>query len=436
MSRVALEIALIVVLVVVNGVFAMSEIAVVSARRSRLQERAEAGDGRARHALALSEDPTRFLSTVQVGITLIGILAGAFGGATLAEELGASLARFPAVEPYAEALALGIVVLGITYLSLVVGELVPKRIGLNNPEGIAASVAGPMKIVSRIASPLVSLLTGSTELLVRLLGVRRPDDAPVTEAEIAVLIEQGTQAGIFEEEEQEMVQRVFWLGDQRVASLMTPRHRVVWLDVNASPQENLDKMLRHRHSRFLVCDGTLDEVLGMVEVKDLWAEQLQGREVELRTMLERPLFVPEGTRALRVLELLRERGTPLAAVVDEFGGVEGIVTINDVLQEVTGGVADSDPHVVTREDGSRLVDGALSMEELREALGVPERRSADRDEYRTLGGFVFTRLGRVPRAGDFFSAEGWRFEVMDMDGNRVDKVLVSPDGADHAPSAR
>lgn len=430
MGGVGTEILLVVLLLVLNGVFAMSEIAVVSSRKARLQQRAEAGDAGARRALELAENPNRFLSTVQVGITMVGILAGAFGGATIAEPFAETLRRYPTVAPYADGVALGLVVLAITYLSLIIGELVPKRIGLNHPERIAAAVAGPMNVLSRVSSPLVSVLTLSTEGVLRLLGIRRADEPPVTEAEISMLMEQGTQAGVFEEAEQDIVERVFWLGDQRAASLMTPRRRVVWLDAAAPPEESREVMARHRFSRFLVCEGTLDRVVGMVEVKDLWARSLAGEPVDdLRAVLRRPLFVPESTRALRVLELFRESGTHLALVVDEYGGIEGLVTLNDVLEEIVGELAlagaPASPGVVRRDDGSWLVDGALQMEEFREALDLPERREEDREEFRTVGGFVLTHLGRVPAAGDRFDAGGLRVEVVDMDGHRVDKVLVT-----------
>jgi putative hemolysin len=424
------EVLVVFLLLLANGVFAMSEIAVVSSRKTRLQQRAEAGDHAAARALQLAEQPERFLATVQVGITLVGTLAGAFGGAAIAEPLAERLSYYPSVAEYAKPLSLGIVVLGITYLSLIVGELVPKQIGLNHPERIAALVAGPMDVVSRVARPLVWLLTTSTQLVLRLLRIRKPEEVPVTEAEIAVLLEQGTQAGVFEEEEQELVERVFWLGDQRVVSLMTPRHRIVWLDVNASVQEHRLAMVEHRYSRYLVCEGALDQVLGMVEVKDLWAAELSGQRVDdLRALLRQPLFIPETTRALHVLEKFRETGVHLALVVNEYGGTEGIVTLNDVLEEISGemgrGQVAPAPPVVRRDDGSLLIDGSLSMEEFRELLDLEDRRIESR-EYRTLGGWVFTTLGHVPRPGEHFAAGGYRVEVMDMDGNRIDKVLVSP----------
>jgi putative hemolysin len=418
------EILLIVLLMVLNGVFSMSEIAVVSSRKSRLQQQADAGDRKARHALQLAEDPTRFLSTVQIGITLIGILAGAFGGATVAESVAAAVRRSAVLAPYANGIGLAVVVLGITFLSLVVGELVPKRIGLNNPERIAARIAGPMHLLSRLAAPLVWVLTGATEILLRFLGIQRSSDPPVTEAEITGLIEQGTQAGVFEEGEQDMVERVFWLGDQRVGALLTPRHRVVWLDVEAPAEDTVDMLFSHRHSRYVVCEGEIDRVIGMVEVKDLLADTLIHGGLDLRRALKAPLFLPESTRALRVLEMFRDSGARMAVVIDEYGGVEGVITLNDVLEEIAGNVGATGTEVVRRDDGSWLVDGAMAMEDLRETLGMSERRAEDRHEYRTVGGFVVTHLGRIPAPGTWFQADGFRFEVMDMDGHRVDKVLV------------
>jgi putative hemolysin len=429
MASIGTEVLIVLLLLVVNGVFAMSEIAVVSSRKARLQQRAESGDANARRALALAENPERFLATVQVGITLVGTLAGAFGGAAIAEPLAEALEANAALAPYAGALAFGIVVVGITYFSLIIGELVPKQIGLNHPERVASTIAGPMNMLSRIAAPLVWVLTSSTQGVLRLLRIRAPEDSPVTEAEISVLIEQGTQAGVFHEEEQDLVERVFWLGDQRAVAVMTPRHRIVWLDVNASVAENRARMIRHQFSRYLVCGGSLDKVVGVVEVKRLWAAELAGEPVDdLRPFLRTPHFIPESTRALRILEKFRESGTHLAVVVDEYGGMEGLVTLNDILEEIAGNLSHAGggtaAPAVRRDDGSWLVDGSLSMEEFRDLLDLEERRHEAR-EYHTVGGFVFTRIGHVPVPGESFEAEGHRIEVVDMDGNRVDKVLVT-----------
>ncbi|MBB4638220.1 hemolysin family protein [Longimicrobium terrae] len=429
MGSIGTEVLIVILLLVANGVFSMSEIAVVSARKTRLQQRAEQGDAAAARALQLAESPERFLATVQVGITLVGTLAGAFGGARIAEPLAESFKHTPWLAPYANAVAITLVVLGITYLSLIIGELVPKQIGLHNPERIAALVAGPMHLLSRFASPLVWVLTSSTGLVLRAFRLQKNTDPPVTEAEISVLLEQGTQAGVFEEEEQELVERVFWLGDQRVVSLMTPRHRVAWLDVNDPPDENRAQMVANRLSRYLLCDGAIDRILGVVATKDLWAAELSGTRVEdLRPFVKPPLVVPESTRALDLLERFRESPVHMAIVVNEYGGTEGIVTLNDLLEEIAGEMASfggppAAPPIVKREDGSLLIDASLPMEEFREALDLPERREEYR-EYRTVGGFVFARMGRVPRPGQHFYAEGYRVEVVDMDGNRVDKVMV------------
>jgi putative hemolysin len=426
-SGVGLEVLLILALVLLNGVFAMSEIAIVSSRKSRLRQRAEAGDDGARRALELAESPTRFLSTVQIGITLVGVFAGAYGGASIAGKFDAYFERFPALAPYSEEIALAIVVAAIAYLSLVVGELVPKRIALNHPERIASRVAGPMHSLSYFASPVVKLLSFSTEAIIRLLGIRKSEEPAVTEADLAALLDAGTAAGVFDEEEHALVERVFWLGDQRVTTLMTPRPRIEWLDALDPPEMHRAELIRHRFSHYLVCEGDVDHVIGMVRGKDLLAELLAGRPLDLRAALRKPLFVPENVRALRLLELFRESRVHMAVVIDEYGGVEGVITLNDVLEEITGDLsARADPRVTRRDDGSWLVDASVTMEEFWESLGLEDRRGQERPEYRTLAGLVVTELGRIPRPADTFEANGLRFEVMDMDGYRVDKVLVSP----------
>lgn len=423
----AAEILIILLLLLANGVFAMSEIAVVSSRKGRLQHLAEEGNRGARRALELAEAPDRFFATVQVGITLVGILTGAFGGATIAATLAEALKAVPALAPYAHALALAAVVLGITYLSLIVGELVPKRIGMQHPERIAARVAGPMSTLSRLAAPAVWVLSASTRVVLRLLRLPRPQEPPVTEAEIRVLLEQGAEAGVFEPGESEMVTRVFRLGDQRVSAVMTPRHRAVWLDAEAPLEEARAAMARNRFSRYLLCDGGLDAVVGVVDVRDLWMAEVSGEPVrDLRAAARPPLIVPETMPALQLLERFRESAMHLALVVDEYGGVAGVATVNDVLSEVAGDLTaggPAHPAVVRRDDGSFLLDGALAMDEVRELLGLEERRGEPR-VYRSLGGWIFTALARVPSEGDWFEAEGHRIEVVDMDGNRIDKVLV------------
>lgn len=430
MSSITIEILTILVLIIVNGVFSMSEMAIVSARKVRLQHQANQGDTKARAALELAEAPNRFLSTVQVGISLIGILTGAFGGATLADKLASYLRLIPGLAAYSQPIAFAIVVLTITYLSLIIGELVPKRLALNNPERIAANVAIPMRMVEAIASPVVHLLSASTDLVLRVLGIGPSTEPQVTEEEIKVLIEQGTEAGTFEEAEQDMLERVFRLGDRPVNALMTPRPDIVWLDLEDSAEENRQKMMESAHSRFPVCQGGLDNVLGVLHVTDLLGRSLSGQALDLTVSLRQPVFVPESTRGLKVLELFKKTGIHMALVVDEYGVVQGVVTLNDILVEIVGDVSSADelenPQAVQREDGSWLLDGMLPVDEFFELFDIDELPGEHRGSYQTLGGFVMTHLGRIPAAAEHFEWEGMRFEVMDMDGNRVDKVLVMP----------
>jgi putative hemolysin len=430
MSPALLEILLIVLLIIANGVFAMSEIAVVSARKVRLQQRAEAGDARARVALELANAPERFLSTVQIGITLIGILAGAFGGATIAETLAAEIGRVPMLAPYSEAISLSIVVLMITYLSLVIGELAPKQLALNNAEGIASAIARPMLALSRVASPLVRLLGVSTRFVLRVLRVRASSEPPVTEEEINIMIEQGTSMGVFERTEQEMVKRVFRLADQRVITYMTPRTEIIWLDLDDSPEDIRHKVTIGGHSRFPVAHGSLDQVVGLVYAKDLLAQSLAGQSIDLQSVLRPALFVPESVPAMAMLERFKQAHVHSALVLDEYGGLQGMTTINDILEAIVGDIPLMDelfrPEVVRREDGSWLIDGLLSIDEFKEVVQIDELPHEEEGGYRTVGGLVMATLGRVPVTGDHFDWKGLRLEVVDMDGHRVDKVLVAP----------
>lgn len=433
MSEIYLEILFIVVLILINGLFAMSEMAVVSSRKARLQQRANEGDDNARAALDLANAPNDLLSTIQVGITLIGILAGAFGGATIAEELALVLNTLPlsTLTPYAEAIALGIVVLVITFFSIIIGELVPKRLALNNPERIAAFVAKPMRMLAVMATPIVRLLGSSTDLVLGILRMRVSTEPPVTEEEIKVLMEQGTRAGMFEEAEQDMIERVFSLGERRINTIMTPRTQVAWLDFDDPLQETLLKMTESAHSRFPVGQGTLDNFLGIVHVKDLMLSSLAGKPMDLKSALHHPLFVPESMHILKVLELFKKSGMHLGMVVDEYGDIQGLITLNDVLEAIVGGMpslAESEePLAVQRSDGSWLVDGMMPVDEFRELMDIVDKLPGEESRhYHTLGGFVMTYLGRVPATADRFEWDGMHFEVMDMDGNRVDKILVTP----------
>jgi putative hemolysin len=426
MSR---EILIILLLIVVNGVFALAEVAVVASRKARLQQRAKEGDHKAKAALELVESPTRFLSTVQIGITLIGVLAGAFGGATIAEKIAAHLKTLPALSPHAESIGLGLVVLVITYLSLVIGELVPKRIALHRPERIASLVALPMRWLSALASPLVTILTLSTDAVLHLMGLRASEEPPVTEQEITGMIEQGTQAGIFAPAEQTMVKRVFRLGGRTVGSLMTLRPNIVWINLDDTMDENLKKLTGSVYSRVPVCRGDLDNVEGILRAKDLLRQCLACGIPDIKDVLQEPMFVPETLPALKLLEKMKENRTHIILVVDEYGTVKGLVTLNDILEAIVGDMPSLDesdePYAVQREDGSWLLDGMLPIDEFKEIFGLGRLSDEETGRYLTLSGYVLSRMGRIPTAGDKFEADGLRFEIMDMDGNRIDKILVS-----------
>ena len=428
MSAITFEILFILLLLLANGVFAMSELAIVSSRKARLQQMCATGNARACAALELALAPDRFLSTIQIGITLVGILAGALGGATIAEQLGEQISRAPALAPYGEVIGVAIVVVAITYLSLIIGELVPKRFALTHPERIAMLVARPMKVLSRIVSPVVTVLSVSTSAVLTLLRIKNPTEPPVTEDEIKVLIEQGTAAGVFEEAEREMVGRVFKLADRRVSSLMTPRLDIVWLDVDESREAIRKKVAESHYSRFPVCRGNRDHVLGVVKAKDMLAFCLGGEELNLKSVLKAPLFVPESRSALQVLEVFKSSGTHMALIVNEHGSIEGLVTTNDILEAIVGDILPTSPQFETyatqREDGSWLLDGALPIDEFKEIIKTRTLPGEERAGYQTLAGFILFYLGRVPRDTDQFEWNGFRFEIMDMDGNRVDKVLV------------
>ncbi|MBI4475371.1 MAG: HlyC/CorC family transporter [Acidobacteria bacterium] len=423
-------ILVILLLIVLNGLFAMAEMAVVSARKPRLQQLASEGSAGAQTALDLSSNPDRFLSTIQIGITLIGILAGAFGERTLGNQVAAPLRNFATIAPYSDAIAFGLVVVLITYLSLILGELVPKRLALQNPERIASIMASPMHVLSEIGGPAVTFLGGSTRLVLRVLRARPSEAPPVTEEEIKVMMEQGAEAGVFEPAEHEIVNRIFKLGDRAVSALMVPRRDVVWLDVEEPFSENQRRIASSLFSRFPVGQGSLDNVLGIVHAKDLLTKSLAGGSVDLKELLRPPLFVPEALPAFKLLEMFKKSRTHIALVVDEYGGVEGLVTLNDILEDLVGDVASADmpeeKQAVKRPDGSWLMDGKMLIDEVKETLNIDRLPEEESGGYQTLGGLVMLQVGRVPVTGDSFQTETHRFEVVDMDGKRVDKVLVVP----------
>ncbi len=424
-----MEILFIILLLIANGVFAMSEMAIVSSRRARLQHLAEKNDVGARAALELADAPDRFLSTIQIGITLIGILAGAFGGATITRHLTAQLNRIPALAPYSEAISLVVVVVIITYFSLVIGELVPKRLALNNPEQIASRIARPMQFLSRLASPAARLLGASSTLVLRLLRVKPLAHPSVTEEEVKIMIDQGMQAGVFEAAEHDLVDNIFRLADQKIPQLMTPRPDVVWLDIESPVEEIRQRIIDSPYSRMPVCQGKLDNILGIVKARDLLARILSGEPLDLRAALRQPLYVPETRTGLQLLELFKGSTTHIAVVIDEHGALEGLVTMNDVLEAIVGGLpaqpGQSENYAVQREDGSWLLDGRLPITDFKVIFSLDKLPREEEGAYHTLAGFIMAYLGRLPTASDYFIWNDLRIEVVDMDRRRVDKVLVN-----------
>lgn len=432
MSDISFEIIIVSFLILANGLFSMSEMAVVTARKSRLQDWSRKGNNRAQAALELASAPNRVLSAVQIGITAVGILTGVFSGRTIADWLATMLQTFPMLQTNSKGVSLAVVVTVITYFSLVFGELVPKRLALRHPEGIATAVALPLKLFLKLSAPIIHLLNFSTDAVFRLSGKQQLKEPPVTEEEINILVQQGTEAGVFEESEQDMVEAVFTLGDRSARSLMTPRTQIVWIDLNDPMEEIRRRITEGGHSRLPVGRESLDQVSGVVQAKDLLAEVLTEKTLNLEKVLQQPLFVPRSVSALQVLESFKQSGKHIALVVDEYGGIEGLLTHHDILEAIAGDIpfseTEAEPRAVQREDGSWLLDGMLPIEEFKEIFNLETLPGENKDAYQTLGGFVFTRLGRVPAAGERFSWENLQFEIVDMDGKRIDKVLVSAAG--------
>ena len=422
------EIVIIIVLIVLNGIFSMSEFALVSSKKTRLKQLAEEGDTGAVAALELASKLTPFLSTIQIGITLVGILAGAFGGATVAKGLEVYLGDFPALAPYSNAVSITFVVLVITYLTLIFGELVPKQIALNKAEVIASKVAKTMLFLSTVAKPLVIILSMSTEAVLRILRIQKITGPPVTEEEIKIMLEEGTEAGVFEEAELSMIEGVLEIGDLRVESLMIHRSDIIALDLDDTVNENLQKMIISGRSYFPAYERDLDNIVGMVSVKDILAKIVESGEVDIRTNVTNPLFVPEAISVLKLLELFKELGVHIALITDEYGSIQGIITLHDILEAIVGDVRTIgeplETPVVVREDGSWLIDGDTSIEKLKDILSVDTFPEEEEGYYRTIAGFIMYVLQRIPITGEHIEFKGLRYEVVDMDGNRIDKVLV------------
>lgn len=424
-----MEVLILVALIVLNGLFAMSEIALVTARKPRLMKRVADGEGSAAVALTLGEDPTRFLSTVQIGITCIGILSGIVGESVLADPLSLALQQHLGMTAkVADLGSTAFVVILITYFSIVVGELVPKRIGQAHPEAIACLVARPMQVLALIARPFVVLLSVSTHTMLRALGVSHANNGGVTEEEIHAMLKEGSDSGLIELQQHTMVRNVFRLDDRQLGTLMVPRPDIVYIDLELPPEENLRVLIESGHSRFPVCRGGLDELVGVLHARQVLAAVASGKQPDFESNLQPCIFVPETLTGMELLEQFRARNMPIAFVIDEYGEVEGIVTLRDMLEAVTGEFSPrnaDDVWAMQREDGSWLLDGLIPIPELKDRLELEELPEEGRDRYNTLSGMIMLLLGRVPATGDRADWGGWRFEVVDMDEQRVDKVLAT-----------
>lgn len=424
------EIIVIIALVLLNGLLSMSEIAIIASRKSRLQQMANEGSQRAILALKLSEHPENLLSVVQIGITMIGIIAGVYGGATIAERLALYLNQFEIVGTYASVLSVLIVVGLITYISLLVGELVPKRIALSNPEKIAAKTARFMEVMQKLTFPLVLFLTKSANLVLRLLKVRPITEPEVTEEEVKVLIDEGTKAGIFEEVEQDMVESVLTLDNRPISALMTPRTEIDWYDLEDPIEVFENKIKSSQRSVFPVAHDTLDNVLGVLDVKDYLVLKLEKKskkdKSDIQQILRNSLFIVESTPILKTVEMFKRTGIHIAMIIDEHGVVQGLVTINDVLEAIVGDISLSgEPEAVQRDDGSWLIDGMLPLDEFKRIFNLEKWQGEESGHYFTMGGLLVVHMGKAPKAGDKFEWNNFMFEVVDMDGRRVDKMIVT-----------
>ena len=420
-----MEFLIILFLVILNGIFAMAEIALVSSKKVRLEEKANNGSKGAKIALQLLHKPEEFLSTVQIGITLIGVIAGAYGGATWTNDVSAFIAQFGLLQKYAVEISYVIVVGIITYLSIIVGELVPKSIAFNNPEGVAIALAPVMSVLSLITTPLVKFLSFSTKTVVSIFRIKVKNEPPVTEEELKILLDQGSQLGTFEKNESEMIKSIFRFGDRKAKSVMINRQEIVWIDVNDS-RENIEKIMNSStFSRLPLGDSSLDRVIGIIKVKDYFRQSDVGKEADLRDIVTQPLFVQKNMPGIKILDRFRETKIHLAIIIDEYGSTQGMITLHDLVENILGELPERyenyEKPVFEREDGSFLIDGSILIDELEEILKVRFERH---QEYSTLGGYVMSKLNRIPKTGDKFSSENYKFEVVDMDGKRVDKVLV------------
>ncbi len=426
-SRIYFQVLIILVLILFNGVFALSEIALVAARKNRLKQQADDGDNSAKKVLTLQETPNNFLATVQIGITTIGILSGALGSATLSNSLGLLFSKWGVNPSLAQQLSLIVVVVIITYFSLILGELVPKRIAMNNPEKLAQLVSGPMTILSKISAPLVKFLSWSTNVGLKILGVEESDSPEISEDEVRSMLLAGKELGVFEQSEHEMVEGVFRLGDRRLDMVVTPRTELDWLDLQ-DPLEIWDQVIFTTHyNKLPVVDGDLDHVVGVVSTRDLLVRRLQKRDFQLRDFIQPTIFLPESMPALDALNAIKKSSSKMAMVIDEYGGLLGIVTLYDMIEAVIGDISNADGEdlsAIVRSDGSWLVDGLMPIDELKNLLSVDDLSGEKEFGFQTLGGYIMAQMGDIPQTGAVVEVDGVRFEVVDMDGRRVDRVLI------------
>jgi putative hemolysin len=434
MNAVTITILIIFLLIFLNALFSMSELAIVSARKNRMEQLADDGDKNAKKVLELANNPNRILSATQIGITLIGILSGAFGGATISDQLAKWINTVTWLAPYSQVISVAVVVILITYFSLVLGELVPKRLALNNAEKVARRMASFMQVLAWITAPGVHLLSASTNAVLRLMGVKLRSEPEVTEEDLKDMLDQGTEVGVFEEEEQDMVENIFRLNDRGVTALMTPRSDIVYLEIDSTPDEVQKTIAAYPFSRFPVIQGSSDNIIGVVRTRELLLQCINGPGLDIRKVLHEPLFMVETATVLEALGKFRSAGVEIAIVIDEYGSILGLVSLDDILKSIVGEVASSEgsPEIeaVQRDDGSWLFDGRFLVDELKEHLELDALPDEEEDHYESLSGLVMSQLGRVPITGDHFAWDGYRFEVVDMDGRRVDKVLVAklPEG--------
>jgi putative hemolysin len=418
------EILIILGLILLNGLFSMAEIALVSSRKARLESQANKGDKSARQALELASHPDTFLSTVQIGITLIGILTGIFSGDKIKTDLVAFLQQFPSLQTYAEALATAIVVIIITFFSLVLGELVPKRIGLSNPEKIAKMVAAPMTLVIKVTYPFIWLLSKSTHLITKLFNLQANDNQ-VTEEEIKAIISEGTEQGTIDEAEQEIIERVFHLGDRNITSLMTHRSDIIWFDLNDNEEKIKEKILGEPHSVYPICDGDIDDIKGTVNIKDLY---VADDTTLFKDIMQPAMFVPKNNTAYKVLEKFKETKVHSCFIVDEYGSVQGLITLNDILEAIVGDMPQPDVEdyeILARGDGSFLVDAQIPFYDFLSRFEKTDWMNEGEQEFNTLAGFILHQLERIPSAGEIIEWRAFTFEIIDMDGVRIDKILVT-----------